>query len=53
METLRITRENVDQYRNTKLEFNGHIEIAAELGIVAFLSLKSSSYIVAEAGSGI
>ena len=50
METLKITKENVEQYRNTKLAFEGHIEIEASLGIVGFISVIANGAITAFAG---
>lgn len=53
MDILRITKENLSQYVNTKLEFDGHIEFDENLGLVVFASLKATGYIWARAGTGI
>ena len=58
METFKVTKEHLneqgDYVGKTDLSnFQGNLEIAKNLGWVAFNSLKASGYIIALAGSGI
>jgi hypothetical protein len=57
MKTLIITKKDLDAdnyYVGDKNEFDGHIELEANLGWVRFKrSLKATGKIVAEAGTGI
>ena len=53
MKVLRITRDNLSQYADTALAFEGHIELEAELDYVSFKSLSAKGYIYAKAGTGI
>ncbi len=53
MDTLKITKDNLNQYTNTELHFEGHIELEGKLGYVPFKSLLAKGYIFAEAGTGI
>ena len=56
METLKLSRKDFDaslRYIHNTLNYEGHVKIEANLGVVFFQSLSVKGYILAEAGSGI
>ena len=53
MNKLIINAENREQYENTAVDFDGAIEIAANMGCVKFASINAALYICAKAGSGV
>ena len=55
METLKITKNDNKngRYTTEAVNFEGHIEIAADLGWVSFTSLKATGHISAKACTGI